>query len=152
MTTLSWVIAGQNVSGIVQYSISASSNPFALPFNNASLRLVDQDLASERWTFQTVLEKVVIPDASITSDGSTAQCYYNSSMLIGDLYTKRAPDLRNGPVNDQWWPHAMQVTQVADSKPDCWKMINGVDVERVELSGNASGECSCDYADFDDGT
>ncbi len=151
MTTLDWVISGQNVSGDAQYSISATSNPFALPFNNASLTLVDQGTSDARWTFQTVLQKVVIPDASITADGSTARCYYNSSMLVGELFTKRAPDLRTGSGNDQWWPNAVQITQTANNKPDCWKMVNGEDTERVDISGVGSGDCSCDYADFEGG-
>lgn len=148
MTTLNWVISGTNISGRAAYSISASSNPFALPFSNADLKLVDTGTADERYTFSTILEKVVVPDAVITSDGSTARCYYNGSTLIGDLYTKKSPDLRTGSGNDQWWPHAVQVRQVANSAPDCWKTVNGMDVERVNIGSGGNGECECEYADF----
>jgi hypothetical protein len=148
-STFNWIIAGTNSSSGLKYTISATDNPFALPFTNATLTLQERGTQDEHWGFSTTLPKVVYPDEVITADGSTARCYYNQSMVSGNLYTRRNATLGGGANEDDVWPGAVEIWQTADMAPTCFEVLNGNDGEKVQLTGaSTSGMCQCMYADF----
>ena len=69
------------------FTISTSTNPFSIDFDNVGLQLLDQGMDTERYTFQTTVQKVVFPGRSFS-----VKCYYNSTLLTANLYTKKPKD------------------------------------------------------------
>ncbi len=98
------------------------------------------------------------PDASITSDGAAARCYFNNSVVTAKLYTRKQTTLPNNETLPESqkpkgsWPGAVEMWQTSPDPPDCYEFVGGQDGAKVQLgeSGNG-GECVCGYADFEDG-
>jgi hypothetical protein len=154
IATLTWIISGTNTSDTgPQYTISSSPNPFALPFSNANLTLANKGTQNEYWGFETVMQKVVIPNEAITSDGSAARCYYNQSVVSAKLYTKKQTTLPGNETitasekPEGAWPGAVEIWQRASGEPGCFQDMDGARV--VLQGGGGGGECECEYGDFD---
>jgi hypothetical protein len=155
LTTLDWIVSGTNTSAGPKYSIASSSNPFALPFSDAQFTLSNKGSPDEHWSFITVLEKVVYPDAVITSNGNAARCYYNDSMISAKLYTKRQKMLPGNEVVSAdekvkgSWPGAVEIWQTSSQPPVCFEVVGGQDRARVLVEGAVTeADCKCEYADF----
>lgn len=161
-----WIIIDSGSPSSPNLTISSSDNPFNVEFANASLTLVDADSSSERYTFTAHFNKVVVPTPGI-------YCYFNNTMIEGNLYTKRA---KSGPSNMsgssmssaaqptaaervtsntyQEWKYAIQNTQsigAGSTVPECFHMNNGV---RGERAGNGTkphtnDTCRCVYQNYD---
>ena len=69
------------------FTIATSPNPFSIDFKDVGLQLLDKGMDTERYNFQTTVQKVVFPERSFS-----VKCYYNSTLLSGNLYTKKAKD------------------------------------------------------------
>ena len=176
MVIFNWIITASNSSSHNEYSISSTNNPFAIDFANVSLALVDEDLSTERYTFSVLLDKVVVPQVSITSDNSVAACFFNSTQFDASLYTKLpksypanststgSASLPSATTNGsgtlagsfEAWPYAVEVTQSINggsSVPECFKTSNGNVGARISenLTADAgSGNvCSCEYKNWD---
>ena len=126
-------------------------------------------MPTERYTFQTTVPKIVYPGATFA-----LKCFYNSTLLSANLYTKKAADAvpaeaaTSAPLlrvrDDQGvsaikeWPHAIDVTQSiggGTGVPDCYEYDPkepGSVGKRVEKGFEAKGSgdfCSCGYANWD---
>ena len=154
---LDWSISGTNTSSGPSYKISSSDNPFTLPFVDANLTLRSKNQPDEHYAFTTVIEKIVIPDGAISSDGAAARCYYNNSMISAKLYTKMQTMLPNNETvsaaqkPEGSWPGAVEIWQTSPDPPVCYKAVGGgPDGEQVQLQGAVTeSECKCEYADFE---
>jgi len=126
------------------------------------MTLVSKGNPDERYTFQLEMDKEVLPSTAITSDGSTAKCFYNDTTFTGYIYTKMAKDypVANGTAAEegdpayQLWPFAVRAEQVAASgvdAPNCYEFTNGNLGARI--SGNFSVTdpqmlCNCLYRNY----
>ena len=174
LTTFHWLITSNpsNPAGS-DYQISSSRNPFALTFANQSLTLTDPGSEDdEAWTFEVAMDKVVVPNADISSagDGSASRCLFNGTRFQAKLYTKRPktyppPELTGDGEGEtdvsssggggggggasqpfQPWPYAVEIAQTiaAGSRvPDCYQTLNGQLGERIELTGQVSEGAEC---------
>ena len=159
------------------FSISSTANPFTIGFKDVPLQLLDQGLDTERWAFQTTLQKVVFPKANFG-----VKCYYNSTLFAANLYTKKAKDnvptpssssrlFRRDPHagpspldkrQDQGqfkeWDYAIDATQSiggGTGVPDCYE-YDGAKPDEVGkrvtkgYEGKTAGDfCSCVYGNWD---
>lgn len=165
--TFIWAISPSAPGSPTDFSISSSANPFAITFTNASLKLVDQNLITERYTFSAAADKVVV-----ASDAANVRCYYNGTTLNASMYTRlqqvypdrsysstvssAAPASTGGAYSggQQLWPYAVELNQTIGGGagvPDCYRFENGNPVERLTqgLKSEASDDvCSCIYKTF----
>lgn len=116
MAPFQWIIASTGPESS-RFMISSSNNPFAISFANATLALFDAGLESERYTFRTMVEKMVVPSLGIN-------CHYNETMLEASLFTKRPrtypeQSSASGPTSTgttstakfEEWNYAVEITQ-----------------------------------------
>ncbi|KAL8826117.1 MAG: hypothetical protein Q9191_003999 [Dirinaria sp. TL-2023a] len=132
-----WIISPTSPS---QYTISSTHNIFNILFSNATLDLLDQNLQTERYHFSTPFQKVVIPQ-----DALNVRCYYNDTILEGDLYTKlkqvysdttgTSTVAASTPTStavsfsggQRLWPYAVEITVShggGSDVPDCHRVID----------------------------
>lgn len=171
MTTFNWIIdptpsglSGQS-TGNSSYIISSSDNPFALTFTNASLGLENAGSKDEAYTFRVPMQKIVVPAAPLTADNAATECYYNNTIFSAKLYTRIAktypvqagsasgnPDPDPNAIFGEW-PYAVEVQQFIDGGngvPDCYKVVNGVKGEKVDVgSTTINDSCDCLYMNYD---
>ncbi|KAI9751737.1 MAG: hypothetical protein M4579_005928 [Chaenotheca gracillima] len=168
--TFNWIIVA-NSSSPSKYSISSTSNPFALTFTDVPLELRNGGLDSEHYSFSVPMNKVVIPKTSLTSDGTVATCYYNGTTLNADLYTKQPKTFPSGAAassasasasavpssssSDPFrpYPYATEIRQTISGGsdiPSCFKTINGNPTGSPITDGvtGKSGQCGCLYQNF----
>lgn len=164
-TQFNWIIAPSEANAS-NYVISSSENPFALDFTNASLTLTDVGKATEAYQFSTAMQKIVVPNVTLTADGATTSCFYNHTTFSAVLYTKMGKTYPSSNTTTsssggtmpgtnggyQSWPYAVQVTQVVDggsSVPDCYEMNNGNTVAHVAIgTESATQSCNCVYENY----
>ena len=128
-------------------------------------------METERYTFQTTVPKIVFPGATFA-----LKCFYNSTLLSANLYTKKNADAVPADASNakplikvrraelgrrgefQEWAHAIDVTQSiggGTGVPDCYEYdpkTPGSVGKRVEdgFEAKTSGDfCSCGYANWD---
>ena len=162
-TTFNWVISPSHSSSTSSsnLTVSSSNNPFALTFTNATLSLVNQGTANEAYSFSVPMQKIVVPTTALTSDGSTTECLYNNTIFQASLYTKKSktypPGAQNGVVDTtkQYgaWPYAVDVEQAigaGSGVPDCYKVVNGVRGDKVDIGTvtSARSTCMCLYQNY----
>jgi hypothetical protein len=166
MATFNWIITADNSNS--NFTLGTSENPFAPTFSNVPLTLQNPNAPDEHYAFSLNLFKKVVPDATITNDGSNANCYYNNTIFSGVLYTKKPPQtttLSNGnntgsmnSNNSDWkpWPYAVNVTQSisgGQNVPNCYEFgNNGADGPRVTngLEPQPANQiCECKWMNFD---
>lgn len=180
LTTFNWLISSTSnnptSSNPADYQISSTRNPFALTFTNESLALVDPGSGDEALIFKVAMDKVVVPNADVTSagDGSASRCLFNATRFQAKLYTKKAktypPSDLTGDGNGgssspsggggggqqfQPWPYAVEITQTIASGsavPECYKTLNGQMGERVDLARTVAvaegAQCACEYLNY----
>ena len=121
---------------------------------NEALTLASADTSDQHYTFSVPLQKVVYPTVALTSDSATTECFYNNTMLTGNLYTNRTSTYPGDGVTKGDWPYAVEITQsvtAGSGVPDCYKVVNGVAGESVNVaSGADGGVCECGWRN--DGT
>lgn len=156
-----WIISPTSPS---QYTISSTHNIFNILFSNATLDLLDQNLQTERYHFSTPFQKVVIPE-----DALNVRCYYNDTVLEGDLYTKlkqvysdtssTSTVAASTPTStavsfsggQRLWPYAVEITVShggGSDIPDCHRVKDEEPGPRLTegVQGRASTDmCSCFY-------
>ncbi|KIW08576.1 uncharacterized protein PV09_00540 [Verruconis gallopava] len=155
LSTFNWVI--KEASSKASYEISSLQNPFDINFQNAAMNILDKGTDNERYQFQIQMDKSVVPSTSITNDGSSATCFYNSTTMTGYLYTKRAKDYPTSEetVNSTYpaWPFSVRVEQTAaggEGVPNCYKTVDGSLGAQVGnfTAENATTLCSCLYRNY----
>jgi hypothetical protein len=148
------------------YLISSSANPFALNFNDTSLRRSATGSSEEEaLTFTVSMQKTVFPNADVAGDGAAVRCVYDEVVLEGTLFLKRQSTFPDPPSTTasapsssgsagaeaefKPWPYAVEVAQTAGGPPACYRVVDGRLGERVEIPGVGSGgECECRYRNF----
>jgi hypothetical protein len=106
------------------------------------------------------MQKSVIPNVTLTADGSSTDCFYNGTMFSAVLYTKRektypvqTASSPSSPGAYLPWPYAAEVQQVANGGarvPDCYKMVNGNTGEHVAIGTVSDSQtCQCIYQNYD---
>ena len=156
-TTSDWIISATD-STATNFTVSSTSNPFALEFKNASLHLINVGTDMEAYTFEVNLQKTVVPTSPLTPDGAATRCYYNSTTFLATMYTKRAKSypVGNGTSTATGafspWPNAVSVRQLVSGGtgiPDCYKMRNGNVEEPITVGTEAASQnCQCRYQNF----
>lgn len=157
-STFNWVITPTAENG-TDYVISSTNNPFALDFTNATLTMTDPGQSSEAYRFSVNMQKMVIPNVTLTADGASTDCFYNGTMLSAVLYTKKektypAQNKTSPSTAEAYlpWPYAVEVQQVASGGagvPDCYKMINGNTGEHVTVGTEPANQtCQCVYENY----
>ncbi|KAI9841428.1 MAG: hypothetical protein M1837_000704 [Sclerophora amabilis] len=166
-----WIIVA-NDSSPSKFSISSSTNPFALSFSNIPLELRNKGLESEHYSFSVPMDKEV-PNVEVTDDGSLATCYYNGTTLAADLYSKQpqsfpaspssssssaasaaSPSTSSGASEEfRPYPFAVEVKQSISggaNVPTCFKTNRGQPVgDRItEGVSERDGQCSCLYQNY----
>ena len=170
MATFNWIIypSGPN------FTISSTSNPFAIDFANTTLTLVDENSPNERYTFDTPVQKVGFPDFK-------TKCYFNGTRFTGNLYTKKpksysgnenststatspsassaATPLSTGSTTGvnagefKEWEYAIDAAETISGgldTPACYSYTDGENGARID-SGPAQApgnECSCSYQNY----
>ncbi|KAL1630505.1 hypothetical protein SLS56_004779 [Neofusicoccum ribis] len=150
LTTFNLVITGSKGD----YKISSTDNPLSLEFDEVDLPLYSEGQDSERYHFQFTMDKKVVPQTSITDDGSSAVCYFNSTTFTGYLYTKMEKDYPTDDDSSNAWPYAVRAEQTiggGDDVPNCYKTVNGRITEQITSNITAMGAstlCSCMYRNY----
>ncbi len=165
MLTFQWIIADTN-NDLSNLTISSPNNPFAIYFANTSLTLVDADLDTERYTYNTSFDKVVVTSLGV-------HCFFNNTLFEASLYTKRPqsypsesdtrpPTPTEAPTSASSssvpysnWPYAVDIKHSlrgGPNIPDCYEMNNGVKGARVvdgRVPKTSRDICSCGYRNHD---
>ncbi|KAL9023931.1 MAG: hypothetical protein Q9196_006875 [Gyalolechia fulgens] len=154
MANFTWIITESED----RFSISSTENPFSIVFDSTMLVMLDPGTDDERYQFTTSVDKVTIPSIGVN-------CFFNGTVLEGNLYTKKAqnyprsgtttssaPTASTSTSSDDFrpWPYAVDVRQTVgggQSVPECFKKGDGI------VDGTtprpASSMCSCEYKNFD---
>lgn len=160
-TQFNWIITTSETNSS-EYLISSSTNPFALDFINATLSLTDNGTAREAYKFSINMQKIVVPNVTLTANDATTNCFYNQTIFSAVLYTKMAktyPSTNSTGANPSGssgkyvsWPYAVDVLQIADggsSVPDCYQMVNGNTGAHVTIDTEPSSQsCECAYENY----
>ena len=162
-----WIIVDLGLPSSPKLFISSSSDPFGPSFSNATLTLVDRDLGSEHYSFKTTFDKIVIPSPGV-------YCYFNSTILEGNLYTKKpksnpaqtsasstasaAEPATTGNVASNVfaeWKYAVDTTQSiggGSTIPECFLVKDGVKGAKI-LDGimpqTPANICNCVFKNYD---
>lgn len=140
-------------------TLSSTRNPFALSFAARALtyHYDSANDTSSRLTFSFPLPKTVVPSPSITSNNAASQCFFNSTILSGNIYLA-APSSSQSSGSDgtsnEIWPFAVEVTQSSpsgDGTPDCYETVDGNLGRSIESGLELMGEgrqCVCEYGNF----
>ncbi|KAM3069244.1 hypothetical protein ACMFMG_010756 [Clarireedia jacksonii] len=154
--TFQWLITSTSISNSpANLTISSTPNPFSIFFNNASLILKDEGLDTEHYFFQIQMQKQTRPDVQLGLENKAATCYFDGTVLEGELYTKIGVGAgaidegeETGTGGFVAWPGRVEVKQIAKAGtglPRC------VDTDGVSLGefgvGGVGGEkvCECVY-------
>lgn len=132
------------------YTISSSENPFAPSFDNLTLSTVDKDGDDERLTFEFEMERSVVPEDALTEDNRAAKCRFAGTKFQATLWTKRGvpADADTDGGKFARWPGDVEIVQSKEAElgqPVC-EDADGNAIADVQAS---SGECTCDYANFE---
>lgn len=165
VANFTWIITASPWDVNSDYTISTSLDPFSINFSNVSLALRDQNSNTERYTFHTPVQKVVIPTIGV-------KCYYNETILEASLYTRRSKTYSAGSgtgsastltssgaavsSSDGFpaWEFAIEATELVgggSNVPECYQITNGQKGNRItqDLVPQAAGEmCNCVYRNF----
>ena len=163
-TVFDWVITQSPAASF--YYISSTNNPFSIDFSNVSLALVDQNLPTERYTFQTTLDIIIVPTADISGDNSVANCSFSGTLFGASLYTKKSKTIAD-PIGTsstvstvtpsstggaKAWPYAVDVMQTIGggfNVPTCSKKSDGELITNSITAEPSSKLCKCEWRDFD---
>ncbi|KAL8910973.1 MAG: hypothetical protein Q9171_003784 [Xanthocarpia ochracea] len=158
LANFTWVITSPSPS---KFAISSTPNPWSVNFDSTPLTIIDENTEEERYHFETVLDKITIPSIGI-------QCYFNQTLLEGNLYTKKPrnyPSSSSSPAEPpsipsssnkefQPWPYAIDIRQTVgggQTIPQCFRMQDGGLGDRITAEVTPKGEeeiCSCEYKNF----
>lgn len=107
------------------------------------------------FTFDFQYRKQVVPSADITGDGGATRCYYNNTLLSVRLYSDEqgaGGGIMGVPVGmtnaTQMWPFAIEYQETINEAPECFRYVNGVETEPVDLMAGVGGDCVCGYRNF----
>jgi hypothetical protein len=158
-----WVVAAQPSGDL---ALSSSNNPFAITFSNASLTQHDAGTPQERYSFSLSLDKYVVPTGPIDGSSTLAACWFNTTTLAGNLWTRRPADggaVANGTANStaqmlaDWpvWQFAFDVNQTiagGQDVPECYQQAAaGGEGARITTGLTAqpdSDECGCYWRNY----
>ena len=176
MATFDWIISSPT-NNTQNLTLSTSNNPFANTFSGVPLALQNQGTDDEHYAFSLPLQKVVVPDMPLSSDGASADCFYNRTTFAGMLYTRKpyqnatsaaapapssgagagAGTMPSSPGNQDYkpWPYAINVTQSihgGQGVPECFEFTN--DGKGGPMVGGLqpqapSTTCECRWLNFD---
>ncbi|KAL9125508.1 MAG: hypothetical protein Q9217_005295 [Psora testacea] len=164
-----WIITATNTTPAAapNFTISSTNNPFAIDFKDASLNLMDEGTDTERYTFETQVQKIVFPTNSFA-----IKCFYNDTQFSADLYTKKTrtfpSNATTSPINAASattrtgngasyaeWEFAVDAAQSIGGGvdvPDCYQ-YNNRQIGAKITSGYEEQElnefCSCTYRNYD---
>jgi hypothetical protein len=121
--------------------------------------MTHQGQSSEAYTFSVNMQKSVIPNVTLTADGSSTDCFYNGTIFSAVLYTKREKTYPaqtatspSSPGAYPPWPYAVEVQQVASGGarvPDCYEMVNGDTGAHVPIGTVSDSQtCQCIYQNY----
>jgi hypothetical protein len=151
--TFNWIIQPSS-QGSSTYTVSSTNNPFSLVFANTTLTLLDATLVTERYMFQVVMNKLVIPTTAVAGSNLATACYYNSTTLEANLYTKMVKSYpsnsteKGSSTTPGPWPYAAKVEQIAMSGPDVPYCVNA-QFDHVGDFVVWNGEyCNCVYQNY----
>lgn len=159
--TFNWIISTLDPEAKKPESlqITSGANAFALNISSTPLRLLDEGTREERYTFSLALPKVVQPMESITDDNAQSICYYNQSILTGNLY--RLPESGESGRSDPLpvgsntvptsWPGTMFLSYSSPGgadTPDCFTSSGGTSATGPRITEgltplSAPNDCSC---------
>ena len=150
-----WVITESPTASF--YYISSTNDPFSINFSNVSLTLADQNLPTERYTFQTTLDEFIAPNADISGDNSAAKCLFTGILFGASLYTKKTrttpdPATPSSTGSVKIWPYAVDAMQTiggGSNVPTCFKTSNHNPITNGITGESSSKQCKCDWRDFD---
>jgi hypothetical protein len=135
-----------------KFSVSSSENPFAPSFSNLTASVLDRDGTNERMVFEFDMAKTVVPEDALTPDNRAAKCTFSGTRFQATMWTKRGSTKEAGDVDTSKrfgaWPGDVEIIQSKKSElgqPEC-EDDDGNAIADVQAS---SGECSCDYANFE---
>ncbi|TLS23455.1 uncharacterized protein PpBr36_05675 [Pyricularia pennisetigena] len=171
--TFEWTIepaatdGGSSSSSSYQLSSAAGSvsNATLLPqFSNLPMTLLEADTDTERYTFNlTIAKEYVVPSGTPTVLPGTADCWYNSTVVTVELWTRQratypsnitdVPLPNNGGTGSATaavspWPYKFAMSQVqgaSQSVPECRNSEGKV----LGPTINGVGDCKCSYKNFD---
>ncbi|KAI6369974.1 hypothetical protein MCOR25_004320 [Pyricularia grisea] len=171
--TFEWTIepaagaAKDNGSSYYQLSSAAGSvsNATLLPeFTNVTMTLVEANTDTERYTFNlTIAKEYVVPNGTAVVLPGTADCWYNSTVVKVELWTRQRATYPPGitdvplPSADETgstttavspWPYKFTMSQVqgaSSSVPECRNSEGTV----LGPTINGAGDCKCSYKNFD---
>ena len=139
-------------------TISATSNPFSITFNNTALTYISpaSNTSSARYTFSFTVDKAFNPPISLASDNIATQCWYNQTTFTGSLYLSapRTYPASNSSDGALQWPYAIDITQESPGGTDipaCYEFIGGQVGTRITTGLTpqpTSSQCSCEYRNY----
>ncbi|KAL8675703.1 MAG: hypothetical protein Q9186_007666 [Xanthomendoza sp. 1 TL-2023] len=161
LADLTWIITS-SPSSPSTFTISSTANPFSIgSFASTPLTKLDAGTPEERYHFSTESEKITFPTIG-------ESCYFNGTVIEGDLYTKKPKTYpatttageeegTKSSDNDkafQPWPFAVDIRQKiagGSNTPQCFRMQGNRQGDRVTegiTSRLESEMCSCEYRNF----
>lgn len=140
-------------------SVSSISDPFGITFNSTPLSYIAtaDNSTSSRYVFDFSMPKMVIPSTSITSDGTSAVCFFNQTSFQGTIYLTAAhnfPPSGTSIGGYEQWPYAVEIMEVASggsNVPDCYEYVNGVVGSPITTdltSESSNSQCLCEYRNY----
>lgn len=107
------------------------------------------------FSFSFAFRKQVVPNADITGDSGATRCYYNNTLLGVRLYSTEqgAGGGVVGPPagttnTTQTWPFAIEYQETVNEAPECFRYVNGVDTDPVNVPAGGGGDCVCGYRNY----
>ncbi|KAM3425163.1 hypothetical protein BST61_g7122 [Cercospora zeina] len=139
-------------------TISSTSNPFSLTFNDTPLTYISpsSNSSSARYTFRFDMDKAFNPPVSLAANNVATQCFFNQTTFTGTLYLSAPRTYPESTSSDGGlqWPYAIDIRQSSPGGTDvpaCYEFVQGQVGTRI-TSGltpqPADTECSCDYRNY----
>ncbi|KAL8834335.1 MAG: hypothetical protein Q9170_003789 [Blastenia crenularia] len=158
LANFTWVITKSDDG----FSVS-TSDPWSIGFDDSPLMLVDPGTDDERYQFNTTSNKITFPSIGV-------KCFFNDTILVGNLYTKKSLNYPSSNTstpstavastaessNDFGpWPYAVDIQQSIggdQTVPECFRMQDNQLGDRITdgiVPQSANSVCSCEYKNFD---
>ncbi|EHA49922.1 hypothetical protein MCOR27_009233 [Pyricularia oryzae] len=164
--TFEWTIESTGSSSYQLSSAAGSvSNATLLPqFSNLPMTLVEANTDTERYTFNlTIAKEYVVPNGTATVLPGTADCWYNSTVVKVELWTRQRatypPSITDVPLPNtdgtgstttavSPWPYRFTMSQVQGSSPNVPECRNSQGTV-LGPTINGAGDCQCSYKNYD---
>ena len=159
LVTFQWIIA--EVGDSKDYTISTSSNPFAISITNISLSLLDANTNDERYHFSLPFDQFVTPSSDISGSNRKAGCWFNQTSIEANIFTRKPFEDTSSSLERRassgWeqWPFAVEVSQSihgGEEVPNCYEMNNtnlGARITNGVEDQPSDAVCECEWKNFD---